>query len=359
MAGIQIESLEDLLSLFSLAQTEPEIWDMVDKKGVKVFVPVAVCGSGYDGRMGLPAAKLMCDLEKQMHAIWKEQGLRFPSKSQASLRVKVEKGSDLNWFDLSPYVLEAMKLMSPGQITLFLVGILCALGVGAYWIYGKIDKNRTEVSLKRLQAELDTQVKMRQIEHEENLIALLAKSPDQILENGKKSVQSVSEDMLAHNQDPALPVRRFAKALRKKDAIRIGEGSASLPKDDFLGILPSKRPDETVYHVSADGLYFLSGLLLQTGNQGFNLSQGDKVVTALLRMDEKSRKEILRAVDESTANNRTVQRNLHVEVYFTAQKIQHAILLGEGTPRKEKRHYSLSEIPNDVPPSQRKLQGQE
>lgn len=350
VSTVQIHSIEDFVSFLIIAGNCDPLWKLVDIQSLKVEIPVSVKGPRRDGRIDRWGADFLKDLQNSLGWAAKEFGNLNLGGRKYALRQTIEMGSDKSTTDYSDVVRAVIGKMSGKQVTISVIlGILCTTGYLAY-------KEFNESRLTEMRIQCEMAMKESAQSHDERMTEQLSKSNITIIREFNAAVQEAKNITGKMGKDPEKPIRRYVKSMQRDDTLKVGE-SAEFNKGEALKRLGT-LPEKTLFYVNGDGAYILRGVELVGSYQAIKIGQGAEGTLALLeRLDDEIKKAILDAVDASMETQSAQEMNLQVDVYFSVKGVEHAVVVGVGSPRKG-LNYSLEEIPSEVPRRYWKMQGE-
>lgn len=362
MGNVIIQSVDELFGFMALTLTGEASWDEVDIDQLHVTIPVRVYGPTRDGRIDPPGAQLIQDLQRHAVKAFREIGDTTTGGRSTQLRVSVQENCDFWDIDATALIKEAILKMSGDQVTAAIFFFLI-LGAG-YFAF----KKHQDTKLEMMKLQIASDEKKALYEHEEKMLtgfSELQKTPDTADGLVQKALD-VSKESLAvayefankmiqsanlSGDDIQRPIRRFSKTLRKNESLSVG-GHESITKREMLESIGKVKKDDSLYYTHADETYGVAGLIFSGESQGLRVIFDEQESFAILeRLDADIKNKILEIADESMETKSVRKMPLQMDIYFKSSGIKYGVVIGVGSKRPNLNHYTLSQIPGDVPAS--------
>lgn len=321
---IKIQSVDELLVHIGAVQSNAASWADVDLESLKVAPSIKVDGKDRDERVDVRTAAFVIDLQKQLDTVY-AQYPDLPPRAPL-LKVKASKGSSQLTPDFTQVLKEAIQHMPPEYIAGLVA--LAIIGTTGYFAFAKY---------------------------------MDAKKDGQTLEYYNKALESVTDvvkQAIQAGEEPTRPIRRLVQGMKRSETVALAD-SRPVQKKEIASQVRREKLDQTIKYVHGDGQFSLLGLSLKQAIPGLLISQEDKQATALLeRLDQKVKEELLSVLENRLEKQQVPYFvSLQIDVYFTEARIQYAVVVGVGAPRPDLRHFSLAEIPSEVPNNSAMLPG--
>ncbi len=316
MPKVLIDSLESLLEYSGAVRIGKRKWEDAEIKRGAIIVPVVTKGRGWDKRIDSRGARLIEDVQRLVDNIYSSYDQKLPVKPP---RVKVEakEGSNGLDFDLTAIVSNLISHCPPEDISMVIYALIgCGFGLATLYLYWKHKENT----------------------HDKKLI-----------EKAFDINRQIVSDALGAAKELSAPIRKYTSSLAEKDVVSVA-GSEYLPSQDVKKMLRQPRTKLEIHHVSCDGQYLLTGLVLKNFPPALSLKQGEAEVTALLeRLDVSTRNNLVREVEEGMAQKSLPKSiGLQIDAYYTERELKYATVIAIDSPRKGVKHYRIEDVPFKV-----------
>jgi|GEM_PF-3762625 len=319
-----IQSIDDLLVHAGAVELNEATWEDVDLDSLNVAFSVVVRGEGRDDRIDARSAAFVLDLQKELDTVY-AQYVDLPRRAPL-IKVKSSEGSTKLTPDFTEVLKEAIQRMPPEYIAGLIA--LAIVGTTGYYVFARV---------------------------------MRARQDDRTHEFYNKALETVSmvvQQAVQDGHEPMRPIRRLVQGMRRGETVAVA-GGEPLTKREVAPQVRVPRGEQVTRYVHGDGQFSLLGLSLKNAIPGLLISQGNKQTTALLERLDPEVKENLLAALENRLDQQQVPYfiNLQIDVYYTEARIQYAVVVGVGAPRPDLRHFSLAEIPSEVPNNAAMLPG--
>ena len=328
--AVIIRDVPSLLRHMGRVAKNEASWDDVNLDKLSIVIPVVIEGKSWDKRLDVRGAVLVQDLQKQFAAHYISLTDEKPPRD-ALIKVTTKEGS--NWLDIDyTEVIKSgiQKMDSKDILKAICFCVFC--GTAAYSFNSYLNNEKDKNSLAYMQA-------------------------------ANENIHEIAMSVIESGQEPSRPMHRYIKTLRRGDKISIAE-SEFMKKSDAIQKIERPERDDVLYFTSCDGEYSLMSLDVSGELPVIHISQDGYSGKAMFftRVPKEVKEAILNALDVRITNQKKGKSlppptmHLQLDGYFTNKTVKYFVILGIGTPRAGK-HYSLSELPDEVAGKDKKIPG--
>lgn len=299
-------------------------------------------GKSWDKRIDRRTAQYVIALQTAFDDILEEFA---PEADRRELLVKVEnrEGSWESLADITPFLMELVGKMTDGQV--FISVITAIGGVAGIPMWSRYQARKEKVDLERERTrQVELQEQTRQKEEEEKTEQEIARQ--ETLKEAFRALQARADADPEQYASYERPVRAIIKTMERDDTVKVYETEDNIPAESAKKCGPRRAPRSEEKITYADGSYIVNSRRYDEGEVVLELEQGSTSIKGYLwQFDENDRAAFIASLDKhEKEDSLPFSMNLQLNVIHTRRKLKHAIIIGEGAPRKGKAYVQLDDI---------------
>lgn len=307
-----------------------------------ITLALHIQGSSWDRRIDKRSAQYVLALQGVFDNLLEEY---FPDVNGEKLLVKVntQEGSWESFADISPFLQQTADKMTDIELFITVMTVIAAAAGIPMWKRYQDRCERVELERERTkQMEIqatttrmeETEKTAREAEQQRTLRASCA--------SAQSRVDSSPERYAAYER----PVRGLVKTMEEKDTIDVCNMGDDIPALVAQKCGPRRAPRSEEEVTYADGSYTVNSRRYDEGEVVLELMQGTTSIKGYLwQFDGNDRAAFMASLDRhEREDSLPFSMELQLNVVHTRKKLKHAIIVGEGEPRKGKNCLPLDSI---------------